>query len=253
MPTAFETFVNTELPLRTSIAALPNADEIPRFTGDGRALAARTPAEFLSDISGVSTSRTITVAGVVNQIVSSAGAQDLSANRTWTIGLADNPIIPGTGAMRVPDGTTAQRPSGGNGDIRYNTSSHQFEIYADGVWYTLAREYAKEFYLESPTASDDLPLFWWPENYTITECWGVTDAGTVTFQLNHRPRTAPFSAGTDVFTSAMVADTNGESKTSGDFTDATVDGDRVVFYDSSAVASSPTKLLILVKFTVDKA
>lgn len=35
----------------------------------------------------VPTSRTITVAGTANEITSSAGAQDLSANRTWTLSL----------------------------------------------------------------------------------------------------------------------------------------------------------------------
>lgn len=36
---------------------------------------------------GVPTTRTITVAGTANEITSSAGAQDLSVNRTWTLSL----------------------------------------------------------------------------------------------------------------------------------------------------------------------
>jgi len=43
--TAFEDFVNTELPLRTSIAALPTNLNYPRFTGVGRALEERTPQQ----------------------------------------------------------------------------------------------------------------------------------------------------------------------------------------------------------------
>lgn len=38
---------------------------------------------------------TITVAGTANQITSSAGAQDLSANRTWTLSLPSQVIVPG--------------------------------------------------------------------------------------------------------------------------------------------------------------
>lgn len=40
--------------------------------------------------------RNITVAGTANQITSSAGAQDLSADRTWTLSLPSHVIFPGT-------------------------------------------------------------------------------------------------------------------------------------------------------------
>jgi len=40
------------------------------------------------------TATTITIAGTANQITSSAGAQDLSANRTWTLSLPSDVIIP---------------------------------------------------------------------------------------------------------------------------------------------------------------
>ncbi len=40
------------------------------------------------------TTTTVTIAGTANQITSSAGAQDLSANRTWTLSLPADVIIP---------------------------------------------------------------------------------------------------------------------------------------------------------------
>lgn len=41
----------------------------------------------------------------------------------------------GTGALKVPAGTTAQQPgTPANGMIRYNTEDAQFEGYADGAW-----------------------------------------------------------------------------------------------------------------------
>ena len=39
---------------------------------------------------------TMTIAGTANQITSSAGAQDLSANRTWTLSLPNHVIFPGS-------------------------------------------------------------------------------------------------------------------------------------------------------------
>ena len=49
-----------------------------------------------------------------------------------TIALADNPVIEGTGSIRVPDGTTGQRPgSPAAGMFRYNTTTSKFEGYTD--------------------------------------------------------------------------------------------------------------------------
>ena len=37
-------------------------------------------------------------------------------------------------AIRVPNGTTAARPTGATGHLRYNTTLNEFEGYADGAW-----------------------------------------------------------------------------------------------------------------------
>lgn len=79
---------------------------------------------------------TITVAGTSNEIDSSAGAQDLSTNRTWTIGLADNATMPGTGGIVLPSGTTAQR-SAVEGTLRYNSSTLEIEGYMGAAWTAL--------------------------------------------------------------------------------------------------------------------
>ena len=50
------------------------------------------------------------------------------------LSLSANPVIPGTGAMRVPVGTNAQQPVGVNGQIRYNSDSSNFEGYSAGTW-----------------------------------------------------------------------------------------------------------------------
>jgi hypothetical protein len=40
----------------------------------------------------------------------------------------------GTGAILIPVGTTAQQPSGVNGQIRYNTTQQTYEGYSNGAW-----------------------------------------------------------------------------------------------------------------------
>lgn len=71
----------------------------------------------------------IIIQGTSNQITVTDG----NGAADPVVALASNPIIPGTGAVRLPVGTTAERLSF-NGNIRYNTDTQGFEGYANGVW-----------------------------------------------------------------------------------------------------------------------
>lgn len=57
----------------------------------------------------VQTSRALTIAGTANQITSSAGAQNLSADRTWTLSFPPHVIFPGS--YFAPSGTTTNATS----------------------------------------------------------------------------------------------------------------------------------------------
>ena len=69
------------------------------------------------------------VSGTTNQInVSNVGS-------IATVALSSDPIVPGTGGVTLPVGTTAQRSASPiNGILRYNTTTATFEGYANGVW-----------------------------------------------------------------------------------------------------------------------
>ncbi len=71
----------------------------------------------------------VNILGTTSQtsILNGNGAGDV------TVGIADNPIFPGTGSATLPNGTTAQR-SGSSGAVRYNTSLSQFEGYTNTGW-----------------------------------------------------------------------------------------------------------------------
>lgn len=52
-----------------------------------------------------------------------------------TIGLADNPVLPGTAGVVMPSGNTAARPGGPtNGTFRYNSQTGTFEGYVNNAW-----------------------------------------------------------------------------------------------------------------------
>ena len=78
---------------------------------------------------GAITSATIT--GTSNQIAVTNG-NGISGNPT--VGLADNAIMPGTGSMTIPIGTTGQQPSGNAGMIRYDTTVGAFLGYSGSGW-----------------------------------------------------------------------------------------------------------------------
>lgn len=85
------------------------------------------------DVNGVSVllvgdaSQTIT--GTTDQIAVSGTVS------SPVIGLANNPIIPGTGSLTLPTGTTAQRPgTPTNGMLRYNSTFNNAEYYSQTAW-----------------------------------------------------------------------------------------------------------------------
>jgi len=75
-----------------------------------------------------------TITGTANQVTLVNG-DGQSGNPT--ISIADNAVMPGTGAMAVPTGTTGQQPVGFGGQIRYNTSTARFQGFQSGNWYNL--------------------------------------------------------------------------------------------------------------------
>ena len=89
------------------------------------------------------------VTGTLGVTGNATFTNDLSVNGNTTLGNASGDTITvnaatatipnnlnfsGTGSIRLPNGTTAERPSPTAGMIRYNTSENTFEGYAAGAW-----------------------------------------------------------------------------------------------------------------------
>lgn len=85
---------------------------------------------------GSATAVSRSIVGTANEIDVSNG-DGVSGNPQ--VGIADDPVLPGTGAVTVPIGTTAQRPGTPvNGMYRYNSDTARFEGYENGVWIPVA-------------------------------------------------------------------------------------------------------------------
>jgi hypothetical protein len=97
---------------------------------------------FLSNVNSLSGSTGIVGvnAGVVNSLsIAGVASQTAVTNGDGstgnpTVGIANDPIVPGNGGLVVPVGTTGQRGSATNGNLRYNTTTATFEGYANNAW-----------------------------------------------------------------------------------------------------------------------
>jgi len=101
------------------------------LSGVAAAVANLSGTGMLAMVSGGTSVAGRDLTGTANQITVTNG-DGASGNPTFAI--ASDAVLPGTGGVVVPSGTTAQKPVGTGGQIRYNTDSQVFEGYAAGSW-----------------------------------------------------------------------------------------------------------------------
>jgi hypothetical protein len=126
------TVINRTLSVSGSGLSISNGNGIsgnPIFSLTGLVQAlATTAGTGLLQTDGTNIS-VASIAGTTNQI------SVLNGNTNPIIGLATNPVLPGTASATVPIGNTSARPSSPvNGMIRYNTDSASFEVYSNNNW-----------------------------------------------------------------------------------------------------------------------
>lgn len=106
-----------------------------QLTGVAASVAGLSGTGMLALTGGGTTVSGRDLTGTANQIDITNGN---GASGAPTFAIANNAVFPGTESVQVPAGTTAQRPAVPvNGDIRYNTDTSRFEIYAGSSWTTI--------------------------------------------------------------------------------------------------------------------
>ena len=135
---ASNTIVNRSIAVGTAGLSVADGSGVsgnPTLSLTGLALSAATlSGSGMVSLVGGSYFQNVTLTGTTNQI--SILNPNGGSNPTFSI--ADNPIIPGLEAMTVPSGATGDRPAiPSNGQIRYNTTTNQFEGYQNSAWATI--------------------------------------------------------------------------------------------------------------------
>jgi len=132
---------------------------IPPYIGgtQGRALRA-----YLDSLNNYIIS--VSVAGTAGQISVSNGS--FSGGLPATFSIATNPVLPGTGSVTIPSGTTALASSPSNGMMRYDTDTNNIRAVVNSVW--------KSIITEADTGLIDHDLLM---NYVANEHIDWTNAG----------------------------------------------------------------------------
>lgn len=133
---------------------------------------------------------------------------------------------------------------GGDGDHDHSSGSGQTRLAAKD------RVITKIVYIEDPIAADSFPIAFLADNVTMVQVRGVTDVGTVVFNIERRATNTPDVAGTDVLSSDLTATTAGASTTSFAASGA-VAAEQWLNCNVTSVASSPTKVWIAIEYTID--
>jgi hypothetical protein len=167
---------------------------------------------------------------------------------SWTMTL---PLVHGaSGQFLQTDGTgittwaTETDPAITAGDYLTRTG---VDIDLDAEIYT---KVASVCIAEPADTMDALVQMTFPTAVTITAVACSTDTGTADIQFDERAVATPNTAGTDVLSNALQCDNNAASTTA--FANATIAADVPLSMDIDAVASTPTKLRIYVKYTIDE-
>lgn len=104
-------------------------------------------------------------------------------------------------------------------------------------------------YIQNPLAADVF-MIGFPQNaIQVVEAHATTDVGTVDFNIEHRAKTTPDVAGTDILTADLQATAASATTTTFD-NSGNVAADKWLTYVASAVAAAPTELWVAVEYLI---
>jgi trimeric autotransporter adhesin len=130
------TVINRSIAISGSGLSVSNADGTGgnptlQLTGIAASIAALSGTGMLALTGGGTSISGRTLAGTANQI-DIANADGAASAPVFSI--ASDPVLPGTGGVVLPKGTSAQQPAGVAGQFRFNTDTQTFDGFASGSW-----------------------------------------------------------------------------------------------------------------------
>jgi len=188
---------------------------------------------------------TITVAGTASEITSSAGAQDLSANRTWTLSLPASIDLGGKTSFEIPNGAGGTTVDA-TGEVCIDSTSKTLNFYDGAAEVVLNPIQSKSVTILAPVAGDDFPLHRFDVAVTLVKvsylCLGGTNWVGQAVEMDANGGTP-----TDVH-SADITATAGTVNTSTTFSNASLDAGDYLGIETTSISGTPTSLTITIYY-----
>lgn len=136
------------------------------------------------------------------------------------------------------------------GEITVDTTSDTLNFYDGSTENVLTPIMSKSISIETPTASDDISLFYTDEAITITKIvFVITGSTSVTTTIRHG--TDRSATGTEVVTGGTVASSTTTGNVVTSFNDATIVADSFVWLETTALSGTPTSLSCTIFYKQD--
>ena len=177
-----------------------------------------------------------------------AGTYD-GTSALQVVGTSKLPTIISATRLNIPNGTSVAAANAG--DLALDTTDNQL-LAGGGTPLVLALpKKAMSGAYSNPTAADDINLWQVPYGMTVTKVWGtVTGATSASFNLQKHSSSTLNTTGTNMLTSTLVATTTGASTTS--FSSASLSAGDFVNVVTSAISGAPTRLTVMVEYTITR-
>ncbi len=190
-------------------------------------------------------SLTLTTLGVTNVTLPASGTLAILGGNVFT-GVHD---FGGATSLEIPNGAGGTTVNDA-GEICIDTTSKTFNFYEGAAERVLNPILSKSITIESPTAAEDISLFYTDDAITITKIvFVITGATSVTTTVRHH--TDRNNAGNEVVTGGTVANNSTTGNVVTSFNDATVPADSFLWIETTALSGTPTSVNITIFYTQD--
>jgi hypothetical protein len=191
------------------------------------------------------------VAYLIDVGTNSASDDQGTHTSKFSVDVNGNVVCLASGSITIPQGSNPTVDAVGK--IAFDTTSEQFLCGDSGnaAFVVGAKTKSITFVLDAPTSTDVFPIWQAPYAVTVTKVVGTILGGTsYTFNIEERSATTLNSAGTDVMTSDLAADQDGENTTT--FSNPGIASDSFLVLAASAISGTVGQIVIRIDYTIDR-
>lgn len=224
------------------------------LTANSNQIVLDSDGSFTATISatGMAANYTHTLPNVSGTLISSAGTQTINGAKTFsTSATTFTNVVDAGGAtsFEIPNGAGGTTVDA-TGEICIDTTSDTLNYFDGTIERVLTSVHSKAITVESPTASEDISMFYTVKAITIEEVRAVvvgSSTPSVTVVLRHA--TDRSAAGTAIVSAVPVTNTtNGASLT---LADATIPAASFIWLETTATSGTVTNINITILYRQD--